>query len=323
MNGPASTVEGRHIVICNWRDSGHPQAGGSELYCEEVARQLHRLGADVTLLTSRTPGTPAREEAYFGTIVRRGSTYGTYFAGLLWLLLHRRDIDGVIDSENGIPYFSPLAVTARTPVILLIHHVHQQQFELYFSPIAAAIGKWLEKYLARWVYGRRAMCVVSPSTRAEVRRQLAFKGPVYVAPNGVTISPTEGDVARSVEPRIVCVGRLVPHKRFELLIDAVPQLLERWPSLTVHLVGDGEARDALNHAVEVRNLGATVTLHGRLSQHERDALDALRLVDGQPQRRGGVGTLGHRGGRARCPGRCLPSPRTPRCRARPVDWMAH
>jgi glycosyltransferase involved in cell wall biosynthesis len=272
MNRSATAIDGRHIVICNWRDSRHPQAGGSELYCEEVARQLHRLGADVTLLTSRSPGTPATEEVHFGTVVRRGSTYGTYPAGLLWLLLHRRDIDGVIDSENGIPYFSPLAVTARTPVILLIHHVHQQQFELYFPPIAAAVGKWLEKYLARWVYGRRAMCVVSPSTRAEVRRQLAFKGPVYVAPNGVTISPTHGEVARSVEPRIVCVGRLVPHKRFELLIDAVPQLLERWPSLTVHLVGDGEARDALERAVQVRNLGGTVTLHGRLSQNDRDTL---------------------------------------------------
>lgn len=137
-------LTGRHIVITNWRDSRHPRAGGAERYCEQTALELSELGARVTLLTSRPPGVAAVERTDYGTVVRRGGTLGTYPLGLWWLLRRRSTIDAVLDSENGIPYFSPLAVRRRTPVVLLIHHVHQRQFEQYLSPAAAAVGKFLE-----------------------------------------------------------------------------------------------------------------------------------------------------------------------------------
>ncbi len=274
MSRPVTSVAGRHLVICNWRDSAHPQAGGAELYCEEVARQLHAAGAKVTLLTSRPPGTAARQRVDFGTIVRRGGTFGTYPQALLWLAANRRRIDGVIDSENGIPYFSPLVLPRRVPVVLVIHHVHQEQFAMYFPPVAAAMGRFLEKRGAQVVYGDRPVCVVSPSARAELRRQLAFRGPVYIAPNGLSVSPAFDDVARSREPRIVCVGRMVPHKRYELLIEAVPALVERWPELRVDMVGDGEARAGLEKRVADLGLAGTFVFHGRVGRAERDRLTA-------------------------------------------------
>lgn len=263
---------GRHLVICNWRDSAHPQAGGAELYCEEVARHLKRLGARVTLLTSRPPGTAAREVTDFGTVVRAGGTFGTYPRALLWLFAHRRHIDAVIDSENGIPYFSPLAVSRRTPVALLIHHVHQAQFELYFPPLIARLGQLLEKWGMRWVYGWRPVCAVSPSTRAETRRQLALRGATYIVPNGLSISEAAGPSERSPTPLIVCVGRLVPHKRLALLIEAVARLRERHPDLRVEIVGDGESRARLESDVEQRALGGTIVFRGRLDRDERDRL---------------------------------------------------
>ena len=43
----------------------------------------------------------------------------------------------VIDAENGIPVFSPLVVPRRSVVILVMHHVHQDQFRTYFpAPLA-------------------------------------------------------------------------------------------------------------------------------------------------------------------------------------------
>jgi glycosyltransferase involved in cell wall biosynthesis len=272
MSSGTSPLRGRHLVVCNWRDSAHPQAGGAELYCEEVARRLSLLGARVTLVTSRSPATAAREEVDFGTVVRLGGPFGTYGRALVWLLAHRRDIDGVIDSENGIPYFSPLAVGKRTPVILLVHHVHQEQFGVYLPAAGALVGRWLEKWVARWVYGHRPVCVVSPSTRAEVRRQLAFRGPVFIAPNGLTISYAAEEVERSRSPRIVCVGRLVSHKRVELLIDAIKAIASGWPNLEVHVVGDGDARRDLEKRVAKLGLQTVVVFHGRLSQIERDRL---------------------------------------------------
>src|SRR5207245_3983312 len=69
---------GRHVVVCNWRDSPHPQGGGAELYCEEVAGELHRAGVRVTYLTARPRGTARRERTAFGTVVRGGGRFTVY-----------------------------------------------------------------------------------------------------------------------------------------------------------------------------------------------------------------------------------------------------
>ena len=268
----ARPLAGQRYVVCNWRDSTHPRAGGAEVYCEQLARHLASLGADITLLTSRSPGTARREQVDFGEVVRLGGTLTTYPLVLGWLARNRRRIDGVIDSENGIPYFSPLAVGRSTPVILLVHHVHQDQFSVYFPPVARSIARWLERTGTAWVYGRRPVCAVSPSTRAAIRRALTIRGRVIVAPNGVRLpDPAQGGRReRSPSPRIVSVGRLVQHKRVDLLIRLIPQLLEVFPDLGVDVVGDGPERGRLELLTEQLGLGPVVQFHGRVDDATRD-----------------------------------------------------
>jgi glycosyltransferase involved in cell wall biosynthesis len=260
------------VVICNWRDGKHPLAGGAELYCERVAEKLHRKGHEVTLLTSRFAGAKAEEETGFGRIVRRGGTYTVYLFALLWLLTHRHRFDAVIDSQNGIPFFSPLVVSRKKPITLLIHHVHQQQFTLYFRWPMNRIGQWLERTGSRWVYGRRAVCVVSPSSRSEVRRRLRFDGPIFLAPCGQdpVRSPDAG--VRAVYPRIVVVGRLVAHKRVDLLIHAFAEVANKLDEVRLDIVGDGPALPALRDLVGQLRLDDRVRFHGRVTDQRRDDL---------------------------------------------------
>ncbi|MFF4159761.1 glycosyltransferase [Streptomyces sp. NPDC001678] len=266
--------QGRHVVVCNWRDGRHPQAGGAELYCEEVARQLHDAGVRVTYLTSRPQGTARREDTGFGAVVRGGGRFTVYVFALLWLLRHRRSVDAVIDSQNGIPFFTPLVLRRRTPVVLLIHHVHQGQFALWFPRPIAGFGRWLEGRGSGLVYGRRAVCAVSPSTRAEIRRRLAVRGPVHFAPAGLdTVPPPAGHPRqRAAAPRIVCVGRIVTQKRVDRLVQAMPALRRELPDAELYIVGDGEAREQLASLVDELDVGHCVVLHGRVPQEERDVL---------------------------------------------------
>ncbi|AGZ38545.1 group 1 glycosyl transferase [Actinoplanes friuliensis DSM 7358] len=259
------------MVICNWRDSGHPMGGGAELYCERVAAELHADGVRVTYLTARAKGQSKREDTTFGTVVRGGGTYTVYLFVLLWLLLHRRTIDGVIDSQNGIPFFTPLALRRRTPVALLIHHVHQDQFLVHFPQPAARVGQFLENQASSWVYGKRAMAAVSPSSRAEIRRRLSLRGPVHLAPCGQEMPPPRHRRPAPV-PRIVCVGRLVTQKRFDVLLRAMPELNRRLPGVELHLVGDGEARPELERLAAELGPAARVRFHGRVDDATRDAL---------------------------------------------------
>jgi glycosyltransferase involved in cell wall biosynthesis len=260
------------IVIANWRDLRHPDAGGAEVYCEEVARRLARDGRDVVVLTSAVAGRPRSEMTDGYRVVRGGSRLGVYPFALLWLWWHRRHISGVIDSQNGIPFFAPLAVRAGTPVVLLLHHIHRDQFAAYFSPAAARLGRWLEGPASRAVYGRRTVVAVSPSTRTAARRILGLRGTIYVAPPGCATVATAGarSVERSATPRVVAVGRMVRHKRLDLAIDAMAGLAPTHPDVELHLIGDGPERNRLE--AQAAATGARVVFHGAVDSSERDAL---------------------------------------------------
>jgi glycosyltransferase involved in cell wall biosynthesis len=261
-----------HVAVLNWRDRSHPRAGGAELYCEQVAHHLVRQGVAVTYLTSRVRGRPAVEQRQGFRVVRMGGTFTVYLAVLLWLWRHRRHIDGVVDSQNGIPFFSPLAVGRRIPVVLLIHHVHQRQFAEYFGWPMRWIGRWLEKSATGLVYGRRPIVTVSPSSRNAIRRQLRLKGRIFIVPCGME-RPDVPDVGhRAARPRIVCVSRLVPHKRMDLVLEAVAKARTVVGDLELHLVGDGPELDGVRAHVERLGLEASVVIHGRVTDAERTAL---------------------------------------------------
>ncbi|AGL20814.1 glycosyltransferase family 4 protein [Actinoplanes sp. N902-109] len=262
---------GEHVVWLNFKDAAHPLAGGAEEYLHQVTARMASRGQRVTIITSR-PRRAARTEQVKGVTVRRmGNAYTVYLLALLWLFRHRREIDAIVDTCNGIPFFSPLAVGKRVPVVVLIHHVHQVMFAQHFGFPMAQIGRWVERAGNRLVYGDRTIAVVSPSSRTEVRRVLGLIGPVHVAANGQ--EPLHVPRAeRAAVPRIVCVGRLAPHKRWDLVLRALSRVAELVPDVELHLVGDGPCRAELTALVHELDLADRVTLHGRLGNGPRNRL---------------------------------------------------
>ncbi|HTW07998.1 MAG TPA: glycosyltransferase family 4 protein, partial [Acidimicrobiales bacterium] len=264
--------------VLNWRDLDHPQVGGAEVYCEQVGRRMSAMGERVVLLTSRVAGRPRRETRAGIEIVRAGGQFGVYPAALVWLFLRRHRVRAVVDSQNGIPFFSPLVVGRRTPVALLVHHVHQDQFGTYFNAPVAAVGRWLERVGSRLVYGERLVLAVSPSTRQGARLRLGLRGQVFVVPPAQEAPP--GPAARTrprhEQPRIVCVGRLVNHKRPSTIVEAVAQVLQAWPGLELHFVGGGPEAPALAALTQRLNVQKSVTFHGPLAAEARD--DLLRTA---------------------------------------------
>ena len=256
------------LVLLNWRDRRHPAAGAAELYCERAARELAAQGHSVVLVTSRPAGTAARERLDGYDVRRLGSWWSVYPLALLWLVRHRASVGAVLDSQNGIPFFSPLVTRRGVPVVLLVHHVHQDLFARALHPLAARLARWLEGPASRRVYRRRTVVVLSPSARTEVRRRLRFDGAVRVVPCGADSLGVQP--ARSSHPRVVVVGRLAPTKRLEWLVDAMAEVRVHQPDAELHLVGDGPARASLE--ARARAAGAPVVFHGRLSDAERDAV---------------------------------------------------
>ncbi|MGN9836964.1 glycosyltransferase family 4 protein [Nonomuraea sp. H19] len=258
-----------NIAIVNWRDPWHPAAGGAEVYAWELARRFAAAGDRVWFVTARAPGQGRRESVEGVRLVRMGGPFTVYPLVLLWMVCRRNRFDVVFDCQNGIPFFTPLVAGRRARVLCVVHHVHDRQFEVHLPRWLAALGRFLEGPASRWAYRGRESVAVSPSTAHAMRERLGWRGPIHIVPNGVParLRAPRPSAARSPWPRLVCVGRLVAHKRVELLLEAVPELRKRWPDLVVDVIGRGP---------EEARLRATapegVILHGYLPEADKELL---------------------------------------------------
>jgi glycosyltransferase involved in cell wall biosynthesis len=263
-------LAGKRILVLNWRDIFHPQAGGAEQYMHEISTRWVEARAEVTWITSRGERQPKQETIDGIEVSRAGGPLSLYPMSALKLLRNRARFDAVVDCQNGIPFFSPLFVHREVPVVQVVHHVHQEQFKTRFSPPMAALGRFLEGTAARTVYGTRAIAAVSPSTRLELRR-LGYGAPIFVVPNGsISVPPTVGP--RDPDPTITVVTRLVPHKRIDLLLSQIAVALRSVPRLRVDIVGDGSELPRLRQVAIDLGLYDAVRFHGYQPNQIRDQL---------------------------------------------------
>lgn len=225
---------GKHVVVLTWRDTGHPQGGGSERYVEHVAHGLAGAGYRVTVCCSAYEGAPAEQTIGGVRFRRRGNDLTVYLYALLFLL--RTPADLVVDVQNGLPFLSRLL--ARCPVVVLVHHLHREQWRIVFGPLVGRIGWWIESWLAPRLYRRCRYVTVSEATRLGLVGLGVDPDRLAVVRNGLEPAPAVTG-RRSARPLLVAVSRLAPHKRLEHAIEVIARLRQRWPDLQLELVGQG------------------------------------------------------------------------------------
>lgn len=244
----------------SWRDTGNPEAGGAEQYLDHMAKGMADSGADVIVFTARYDGAPADETVEGVRYVRRGGKLSVYLYGVLLLLLRRFGrVDAVVDVQNGLPFFTRLVT--RRPVVVLVHHVHREQWPVVYPGLSGRIGWWIESRWAPRLYRHDQYVAVSRATGRELADLGVDPGRLAVVHNGVARTPL-GPIERTLHPSICTVGRLVPHKRVELAIEAVAQLRDAIPDLRLTIVGDGWWAETLHAYVEERDAQDLVEFTG-------------------------------------------------------------
>jgi glycosyltransferase involved in cell wall biosynthesis len=247
------------VLLLNWRDSGHPEGGGAESFCERVASGLAALGHDVTVRCAGYPGALPDEVVDGVAYVRRGGRFTVYPRAALALARRRQAFDVVLDVQNGMPFWSPLFTRAR--VVNVTHHLHREQWSAVFGPRLGRVGWWLESRVAPRVYRRCRYLTVSEATRADLRSVGVAGERVGVVYSGLDAPVLPVDSAawpRSPEPSVVVHGRLVPHKRVELAMDAIAAI----PGATLTVVGHGYWEPQLRAYAERIGMTDAVTFAG-------------------------------------------------------------
>ncbi len=273
------------VLLHNWRDLHHPEAGGAERYLVHVAEGLAARGHDVTFRTAAYPGALPEETVEGVRYVRRGGHYSMYPRALAATAGFSPDV--VVDVQNGVPYLSPLAT--RSPVVNLVHHVHREQWPVVFGPRTARAGWWVESRLGPAVYRRTRYVAVSNATRDELIGLGVPPGRVTVIHNGTDVSAVEAP--RSPTPRVVVLGRLVPQKRVEVAVSAVADLRHQIPALELDVVGTGWWEPHVREHVRALGLEDAVTLHGYVSEAEKHRLLARAWVHALPSLKEGWGLV--------------------------------
>lgn len=275
------------ILFCNWRDLRNPAGGGSEKYIEEMAAQLVRAGHQVTIACAQHEQAPHDEVRNGIRYVRRGSKLNVYLQTFSRILFRRYGpIDVVVDVQNGLPFFTRWAT--RHPVIVLVHHVHREQWPVVYPGLTGHIGWWIEHWLAPRIYRKCQYITVSEATRSELHELGVDARRVHVVHNGTDRPPTVSSVRSSI-PTLVVLGRLVPHKQVEHAIDVVAALLPQHRDLTLNIIGDGWWREKLEtYAVECE-VSDQVLFHGFTDERSKHELLAQSWAMALPSLKEGWG----------------------------------
>lgn len=99
-----------------------------------------------------------------------------------------------------------------------------------------------------------------------------FNDKIRVIPNGV--EPKDCRAKEISHPiKLLAVGRLVPRKGFQYLIQAMPEILSHFPDAILNIVGpDGGFGSALQKEIDALNLNDSVKLLGKVSDLELNRL---------------------------------------------------
>ncbi|WP_067478783.1 glycosyltransferase family 4 protein, partial [Dietzia timorensis] len=287
----------RYLLLC-WRDSSHPQGGGSERYLEHIGRYLAASGHEVVFRTAKYRGAARTESAGGVTFRRGGRRLSVYPRACLFLLreraaarMGRREaFSAVIDTQNGVPFFA--ATFSGAPTVVLTHHCHREQWPVA-GPVLARIGWWIESRLSPRVHRRRQWLTVSRPSAAELAslgvpasRIAVIRNGVDPIPAGISAGTPSG---RAPGPRLVVLSRLVPHKHVEDALSLLAELLPDLPDLHLDVIGGGWWEPQLREHADALGVSGATTFHGHVSEHRKHEILRAATVHLMPSRKEGWG----------------------------------
>lgn len=267
----------RRIHLLSWRDLEDVEAGGSEVHAAQLARHWAAAGLEVTWRTSFASGHPTSVVRDGYRVIRRAGRYLVFPRAAFSEMAGRHGpSDALLEIWNGMPFFSPLWY--RGPRAVMLHHVHAEMWQMVLgedNPLLARLGDTIERRIAPLLYRGSRIITPSESARDEIAALLRIPArQIDVVHNGLGPAFRPGG-AKSAQPSIVAVGRLVPVKRHDLLIRAAAVARSSVPDLTLTIVGEGYEREHLDAVIRELDADSWVHLVGRV--------DEAQLVDAYQQ----------------------------------------
>lgn len=279
------------ILIFNWKDLKHPQAGGAEFITETAARHWAGAGHEVTLFTALVEGQPDRAIVEGVEIIRRGGRLGVYWqAYLYWKREGYLKHDLVIDEINTVPFFTPLYVKGPASWVPYFNQLAREIWFAQLPPPLSWLGYLLESLYLKLYISKPAVTISKSS--GETLKDVGFPSyklwPMFVdLPARKTFTPAPKSLFD--KPVILYFGSLRTMKGVDAIICAFDEFQKTHPSALLRIAGGGSAadRDRLKRYVQMYGLEQSVQFLGRIAEKDKAKLfDECTLVTMASRREG-------------------------------------
>ncbi len=123
-----------------------------------------------------------------------------------------------------------------------------------------------------WLYKNRISKIISVSN-AGINQMINLVGSIQakVIDNGVDANFYNPDLPQSYKkgtPQLLFVSALRRYKNTSVLIEAMPELLRKYPNAHLQIVGYGEDFEKLQEIIKKKNLAKSVELTGKITDEE-------------------------------------------------------
>ncbi|MEM3833347.1 MAG: glycosyltransferase family 4 protein [Thermoprotei archaeon] len=236
-----------------------PFNGGSSRRYFEVFRRLVKKGHEVDVFTVRLNESWSKFEEIDGLrvfrtdMVLRNFITSDGFRSISQVLLYTSWAWKRLGNErydiieaNHCPIFPTFSswYHSRVNHIPLSVTFHEVWFDHWYhyvpSSIYAPLGMIMEKAMSRLP---SLYIAVSRFTADKLEKLLHIDNrKIVIIPNGVNLDMFNGVDVKKDRNKIIYFGRLNPHKRVDLLLEAMKIVIEDYPDVKLEIVGDGPMR---------------------------------------------------------------------------------
>jgi glycosyltransferase involved in cell wall biosynthesis len=245
-----------------------PHLGGQEVAVQELATQLASAGERVEVVTSDLGGRRGSTVENGVRVTRLRSWEVGHSAvtfGLFWWLIRNVRRDTIVHLHFGQFFTSEIIwIAAKIKGFKYIFHMHCDPDPS--GPLGKLLPLYRKLFLGRELRDAAQVIVLNDAHQRLVGERYGRHENVVVMRNGVTSEFFHAmrSASESGPMELVFAGRLSPGKNLDRLIKALGVAETK---VTLHIIGDGESREALEEVARAENAG-NVLFHGRLTRDE-------------------------------------------------------
>ena len=283
------------ILIVEFRDPTHPEAGGAEELLFAVYRRIVEAGHEVDYLCCRHKGAAAGDTIDGIRVIRRGpQVLFNFVAPFVYRReLRERGYDVIVEGIDKLPFFMPL-FERKVPVVCSIPHLFGTAVFAEANPIIGSYVWLWERFIPR-VYRNCPVSALSESTRDDLVARGIDAEKIRVIHTGLDPEqyPAPSEPASSQHPTVLYIGRLKKYKGIDIAMRAVALLREKYPGIEYQVVGRGDYLDELRNLAGKLGIEKNVSFPGFVSHEEkiRRLQEADLLVFASPKEGWGLTVL--------------------------------